>query len=89
MEERKWMDMQGRGRDGTVHTRHMTLQTAKLCGSVAVRCYCHCLSPSPEATRAELTGETHAVLQQPCSHLFGGWVLGAVLHCLLTAHTGY
>ena len=43
--------------------------------------------PSPEATKAELTGETHAVLQQPCSHLLE--VLGAVLHCLLTAHTGY
>ena len=28
----KWMDMQRRGRDGTVHTRHMTLQTAQHCG---------------------------------------------------------
>ena len=39
--------------------------------------------------RAKLTGETHAVLWQPYSHLFGGRVLGVVLYCLLTAHTGY
>lgn len=49
----------------------------------------HCLPPSPEAIRAKLTGKTHAVLRHSCSHLFGGWVLGAVLHCLLTARTDY